>query len=54
MTEPLPKVIKQFSFLTQLSIKFVWQINLKIPTISTFFLLNSAEHEIYMYHADEY
>ena len=35
-----------FSFSTQLSIKFVLLINLKLQTISNSFLLHIAEHEI--------
>ena len=37
--------IKTFSCSTQLSIKFVLLINLKILTVANSFLLNSAEHE---------
>ena len=40
-----PKVIKLFSCSTQLSIKFVILINLKLLTILNFFMLNKAEHE---------
>ena len=40
-----PKVIKLFSCSTQLSMKFVFLINLKLLTIANSFLLNIAEHE---------
>ena len=40
-----PKVIKLFSCSTQLGMKFVLQINLKLLTIANSFLLNIAEHE---------
>ena len=40
-----PEVIKLFSCSTQLSIKFVLLINLKLLTNSNFFLLNMTEHE---------
>ena len=41
-----PEVIKLFSCSTQLSMKFILLINLKILTIffKLFFMLNSAEH----------
>ena len=39
-----PEVIKLFSCSTQLSMKFHLVIKIKIPTIKTFFMLNSAEH----------
>ena len=42
---PGPKVIKLFSCSTQLSMKFVLLINLKLLTIANFFLINIAEHE---------
>ena len=41
-----PEVIKHFSFSTELSMKFILLINIKIHIILTFFLLNRAEHEI--------
>ena len=47
-----PEVIKLFSFSIQLSMEFVLLINIKIPIILTFFLLNTAEYEIYL--ADKY
>ena len=40
-----PKVIKLFLCSTQLSMKFVLLINLKLLTILNSFLLNIAEHE---------
>ena len=40
-----PEVIKLFSWSTQLSIKFVLLINLKLLTNADSFLLNTAEHE---------
>ena len=40
-----PKVIKNFSCWTQLSMKFVMLLNLKLLTIANYFLLNIAEHE---------
>ena len=40
-----PEVIKLFSCSTQLSMKFVLLINLKLLTIANSFLLNIAEHE---------
>ena len=43
--KPGPKVIKLFSCSTQLSIKFVLLINLKLLKIANSFLLNIAEHE---------
>ena len=39
-----PKVIKLFSCSTQLSMKFHLVIKIKMLTIKTFFMLNSAEH----------
>ena len=39
------EVIKLFSCSTQLSMKFVRLINLKLLTIANSFLLNTAEHE---------
>ena len=42
---PGPEVIKLFSCSTQLSMKFVLLINLKLLTILNSFLLNIAEHE---------
>ena len=42
---PGPEVIKRFSCSTQLNMKFVLLINLKILTIANSFLLNIAEHE---------
>ena len=42
---PGPKVIKLFSCSTQMSMKFVLLINLKLLTILNSFLLNIAEHE---------
>ena len=47
-----PKVIKLFPCSTQLSMKFVLVINLKLQLIANSFLLNIAEHENYS--ADEY
>ena len=41
----LPKIIKLFSCSTQLSMKFVLLINLKLLTIANSFLLNIGEHE---------
>ena len=40
-----PEVIKLFSCSTQLSMKFIMLINLKLLTIANSFLLNIAEHE---------
>ena len=40
-----PEVIKLFSCSTQLSMKFVLLINLKLLTITNSYLLNLAEHE---------
>ena len=40
-----PKVIKLFSCSTQLSMKFVLLINIKLLTIAISFSLNLAEHE---------
>ena len=40
-----PEVIKLFSCSTQLSMKFVLLINLKLLTTANSFLLNIAEHE---------
>ena len=42
-----PEVIKLFSCSTQLSIKFVLLINLKLLIIANSFLLNIAEHEFF-------
>ena len=42
---PGPKVIQLFSCSTQLSMKFVLLINLKLLTIANSFLLNIVEHE---------
>ena len=42
---PGPEVIKRFSCSTQMSMKFVMLINLKLLTIANFFLLNITEHE---------
>ena len=39
-----PAVIKLFSCSTQLSMKFVMLMNLKLLTIADSFLLNIAEH----------
>ena len=44
-SRPGPKVIKLFSCSTQLSIKFVLVINLKLRTVANSFFLNLAEHE---------
>ena len=44
---PGPEVIKLFSCSTQLSMKFVLLINIKLLTIVDSFLLNIAEHEIF-------
>ena len=44
---PGPEVIKLFSCSTQLSMKFLLLINLKLLTIANSFLLNIAEHEIF-------
>ena len=41
----VPEVIKLFSCSTQLSMKFVLLINLKLLTIANSFLLNLSEHE---------
>ena len=49
---PGPEVIKLFSCSTQLSMKFVLLINLKLLTIANSFLLNIAEHETFS--ANEY
>ena len=51
---PGPKVIKLFACSTQLSMKFVLFINLKLLTkiIANSFSLNIAEHEIFS--ANEY
>ena len=40
-----PEVIKLFSCSTELSMKFVMLINLRLLTIANSFLLNIAEHE---------
>ena len=42
---PGPEVMKHFSCSTQLSMKFVLFINLKLLTNANSFLLNIAEHE---------
>ena len=42
---PDPEVIKHFSCSTQLSMKFVLLINLKLLTTANSFLLNTTEHE---------
>ena len=42
-----PEVIKLFSCSTQLSMKFILLINLKLLTIANSFLLNLSEHEIF-------
>ena len=42
-----PEVMKLFSCSTQLSMKFVMLINLKLLTIANSFLLNIAEHETF-------
>ena len=42
-----PKVIKLFSCLTPMSMKFFMLIDLKILKIENSFLLNTAEHEIF-------
>ena len=47
-----PEVIKHFSCSTQLSMKLVLLINLKLLTIANSFLLNIAEHENFS--ADKY
>ena len=43
--EPGPEIIKCFPCSTQLSLKLVLIINLKLQTIANSFLLNIAEHE---------
>ena len=43
--KPGPEVIKKISCSTQLGMKFVLLINLKLLTITNSFLLNIAEHE---------
>ena len=43
--QPGPEVIKRFSCSTQLSMKFVLLINLKLLTIANSFFLNIAERE---------
>ena len=47
LQSPCPEVIKLFSFpcSTQLSIKVLMLINLKLLTMLNSFLLNIAEHE---------
>ena len=45
MKNPGPEVIKLFTCSTQLSMKFVLLIYLKLRTIVNSFLLNIAEHE---------
>ena len=42
---PGPEIIKHFSYSTQLSMKYVLLINLKLLTIASSFWLNKAEHE---------
>ena len=42
-----PEVIKHFSCSTQLSMKVVLLMNLKLLTIANSFLLNITEHEIF-------
>ena len=42
---PGTEVIKVFSCSTQLSMKFVMLINLKVLTIANLFLLNITRHE---------
>ena len=42
---PGPEVIKLLSCSTQLGMKYVLLINLKLLTIANSFLLNIAEHE---------
>ena len=44
-SESGPEVIQLFSCSTQLSMKFVLLINLKLLTIENYFLLNIAEHQ---------
>ena len=44
---PGHKIIKLFSCSTQMSMKIVLLINLKLLTIPNSFLLNIAEHEIF-------
>ena len=46
-TESGPEFIKLFSCSTQLSMKFVLLINLKLLTIANSSLLNIAEHETF-------
>ena len=48
-----PEVIKLFSCSTQLSMKFVLLINLKLLTIANAFLLNIAEHDNFSAHKYE-
>ena len=43
--QPGPDVIKLFPCSTQLSMKFILLLNLKLLTIANSFLLNIAEHE---------
>ena len=40
--------MKLFLFSTQLGMKFIVLINIKLLIILIFFLLNRAEHEIYL------
>ena len=40
-----PAFLKSFSYSTQLSMKFVLLINLKLLSIASAFLLNIAEHK---------
>ena len=47
-----PEIIKCFPCSTQLSLKLVLLINLKLQTIANSFLLNIAEHEHFS--ADKY
>ena len=52
-----PEAIKLFPCSTQLSIKIVLAINLKLLTIAIFFLLNIAEYDIFsanQYENDNY
>ena len=44
-TKPGPEVIKLFSCSTQLSMKFVLLMNIKLLTIANSFLRNIDEHE---------
>ena len=49
-----PKVIKLFSCSTQLSMKFVQLINLKLLIIANCFLLNIAKYENFSANKYEY